>query len=160
MAGNITIKYGTNGQAFTLTLASLADAAARESTAISEISNVSIDALVFLKVTVGTPLASDKAVYVYAYGTVDQGTNYSDGATGTDAAITLTSPPNMRLIGVISTPTASTAYKGGPFSVAAAFGGVLPEKWGIVVLNKTGAALNATEANHSKLYQDIIAQYT
>jgi hypothetical protein len=97
-------------------------------------------------------------VNIYAYGTSDGGTNFSDGATGTDGTITLTSPPNMRLIGVLNTTANAVTYKGGPFSVAQAFGGVLPALWGIVIENKSGAALDATEANHLKIYQGLLAQ--
>jgi hypothetical protein len=37
-------------------------------------------------------------------------------------------------------------------SVAAAFGGILPRKWGIVVRNYTGFALSATEGDMSYTY--------
>jgi hypothetical protein len=43
-------------------------------------------------------------------------------------------------------------------SVAAAFGGVLPERWGIIVENKTGGALDSTEGNHAKLWQGVLGQ--
>jgi len=43
-------------------------------------------------------------------------------------------------------------------SVAAAFGGSLPPKWDVIVENKTGAALDSTEANHVKKYIGILAQ--
>jgi hypothetical protein len=152
--------FGTNGQAITCTLASLASSATagRESTVIDNTTNLFLDVLVSLtvKLQAGTP-ANDKAVYVYAYGTVNDGTDYTDGATGSDAAFTPTDPPNVRLIGVISAPASAGTYKGGPFSVAAAFGGVLPAKWGIVVRNYTGIALSATEGDHKKLYQGVYA---
>lgn len=90
---------------------------------------------------------------VYAYGTADGGSNYSEGATGSDAGITLTSPPNVKLIGIINVVANSTTYKSGPFSVAQAFGGVLPEKWGIIVENKTAATLDASVG--SAIYQGV-----
>ena len=93
--------------------------------------------------------------YVYAYGTVDDGTTYSDTATGADAAITLSDPPNVRPIGVVSIPVQNTQYKAGPFSVAAAFGGILPAKWGIIIRNYCGIALTATAGNHSALWQGV-----
>lgn len=151
------IDYGTNGQTITITLASLANAGQRESTAIDNTTNKYLDALVMLKMKTHASSAStgDKAIYVYAYGTVDNGTTYTDTATGSDAAITLTSPPNMRLLGVINAPTAATTYKGGPWSVAAVFGGILPAKWGIVVENKTGFSLDATGGSFVAQYQGI-----
>lgn len=156
---DIKTKYGSHSQALTITIASLANNAARESTVVDNGTNLFLDALVSLKIKTGagTPGAGP-VVNVYAYGTVNDGTDYSDGATGSDAAITLTSPPNVRLIGVINTPAASTTYKGGPFSVAAAFGGVLPAKWGIIIENKEGQTLDATGGNHSATYQGVLAQ--
>jgi hypothetical protein len=162
MAGDIKQKYGTGNQAITCTLASLADSAlaGRASTAIDNSALFFMDALVFVIVKTAGTMAGDKAVYLYAYGTSDGGTNYSDGIGGTDAAFTMTDPPNVRFLGVISTPVTATTYKGGPFSVAAAFGGVLPEKWGIFVRNRSGAALDATEGSHAKFYQGVHGQYT
>lgn len=159
-----TIKslYGSNGQAITITLTSLANAsgvngAGRASTAIDNTANLFLDALVSLKIkTSASALANDKAVYVYAYGTSDGGTDYTDGITGSDAAFTATNPPNVRLIGVINAVASSTTYVGGPFSVAAAFGGVLPDHWGIFVVNFTGQSLDASVA--SAWYQGVQAQ--
>jgi hypothetical protein len=143
-----TIKqlYGTSAQAITCTITTLASSATacRASTAVDNTTNLYLDALVQVNVTLGaTATANDKCVYVWAYGTADGGTTYTDGVTGTDAAFTRTDPPNLKLIGVLNTPTASTAYKSGPMSVAAAFGGVLPDHWGVVVQNYSGSAFTA-----------------
>lgn len=152
---NIKEAFGT-ASSFTLTLASLASSATagRESTAVDNTTDLFLDALVYVKVTLqaGTP-ANDKAVYVYAYGSHD-GTNYPDAVTGTDAAITLNDPTQLRLIGVISAPTSAGVFDG-LFSVAAAFGGVLPPKWGIVVRNYTGIALSATAGDHAAGYRGV-----
>ena len=124
--------YGTS-TAITITLASLAhsDNAGRESTAVDNGTNKFIDALVQIKVKLaaGTPSA-DRTVYVYAYGSED-GTTYTDNATGSDAAITLTDPPNAKLIGAIRCPAAGAlTYESSPMSVAKAFDWILPRKWG------------------------------
>lgn len=141
-----TIKslYGTS-TSITITLASLASGSSRESAAVDNTTNLFLDALVYLAIPLatGTP-AGDKAIYVYAAGSED-GTNYGDNATGSDAAITLRSPTNLRLIGVINTPdSGAVTYKSHPISVAAAFGGFLPRKWSIIVQNATGLALGTT----------------
>lgn len=149
--------YGTNGQTITLTGTSLGSAAARQSTVVSNTTDLFIDTLVSVKTKTGTPLSSDKAIYVYAYGSVDGGSTYPDAVTGSDAAYTMISPTNLKLIGIINAPTASTAYQAGPWSVAAAFGGLLPEKWGVVIQNVTGAALSATAGDHVLLYQGVYA---
>ena len=151
---NILTKYGTSNQSITCTLTSLANNGQRGSTAVDNSSNQFMDALVFLKLkSASSGVSSVGYVNIYAYGTADGGTNYSDGVSGSDAGVTLTSPPNMRLIGQINMGANSTIYYGGPFSVAQAFGGVLPEKWGVVVENKTGQSFDATTA--SVWYQGV-----
>lgn len=156
---DIKSKFGSQNQTITLTIASLANNGQRESSVIDNTSNLFLDALVQLKIkSAAASTSSTGVVNVYAYGTVDGGTTYSDSATGSDAGITLTSPPNMRLIGVVNVVANSTTYKSHPMSVAAAFGGVLPDKWGIVIENKTGATLDATAGNHAAIYQGIYAQ--
>ena len=149
--------FGTS-TALTLTLASLAQAAARESTAVDNSTDKFLDVLVQLniKLQTGTP-ASDKAINIYVYGSED-GTDYTDNASGSDAAITLRDPTNLRLIDIINTPdSGGLTYKSHPLSIAAAFGGVMPRKWGIVVENKTNIAFSATEGDHTKEYSGIFA---
>ena len=158
MATDLKAKFGTSNQSITITLASLGSGSSRASTVIDNSSNVFLDALVFLNIKSGASgVSSTGYCSVYAYGTSDGGTNYTENASGSDAAITLTAPTNLRLIGVVNVVANATTYKAGPFSVAQAFG-VLPEKWGIVVTNGSGAALDATEGNHLKIYQGVLAQ--
>lgn len=153
--------FGTANQAITITLNSLASSATagRESTVISNTTNLFRDALVSVLIkmpSTGTP-ADSKAVYVYAYGTADGGSNYTDGVTGSDAAFTHPDPPNLKLIGIISCPANTNTYKGGPFSVAQAFGGVLPASWGIVVRNHTGLTLDSSgcSAHYQGVYETV-----
>lgn len=154
---DIKAKFGTSNQAITCTITSLANNGQRQSTAVDNSSNLFLDALVTVIVkTAGSGTSSTGYVAVYAYGTADGGTNYSDGASGSDGSITLTSPPNVKFLGVINAVANSTTYKGGPFSVAAAFGGVLPEKWGIIIQNTTGGTLDASVG--SAHYQGILNQ--
>jgi len=137
--------YGTNNQSITCTITSLANNGQRQSTAVDNSSNDWLDALVFVKIkSAAASTSASGYINVYAYGTADGGTTYSDAASGTDGSITLTNPPNMRLIGVINVVANSTTYDGGPFSVAGAFGGTLPDHWGIVIENKSGATLDAS----------------
>jgi hypothetical protein len=146
--------------AITITLASLAATSARESNTVDNTTNLLLDALVRLRVKVDTTApANDKAVYVYAWGIIDSSatpaaTAYPDAVTGSDAAITLQSPTQLRLIGVLNTPSASTTYKSEPLSVAGAFGGSLPPKWGIVVSNSS-AVLTAVAGDHALEYVGV-----
>jgi hypothetical protein len=159
MASTVKSLFGGT-TAITCTLASLASGSARESTAIDNTSNLYIDAALQLafKLQAGAP-SGDKVINVYVYGSVD-GTNYSDNATGADAAVTLRSPTNLIPVLSIQCPDAGAlTYKDIVASVAAAFpGGILPPKWGIVIENKTGVAFSATEGDHTKQYRGIHAQ--
>lgn len=148
--------YGTNGQAITITLASLAASATvgRASTAVDNTSNLYADALVILYVTTGT-VSGNKQVLLYAYGTVNGGTDFTEGVTGTDAGFTRNDPTNLRLVATVQCPTNSINYEAGPFSIAAAFGGILPQKWGIAVFNDTGAALSSSSSTNQALYQGL-----
>lgn len=154
---DVKIEYQST-QNFTLTLASLSSSATagRESTAVDNTTNKYLDAICQVSVALqtGTP-GNDKCIYIYAYGSVD-GTNYTDNATGSDAAITLRDPTNLRLVSTIPAPDAGAlTYESQPFSIAQAFGGILPPKWGIVVRNYTGITLSATEANHFYKYRGV-----
>lgn len=142
--------------ALTITVASLATASSRASTAVSNSTNLYLDALVTVKVKTGASgTASTGYLTVYAYGSIDGGTSYSDGVTGTDAAFTVATANNLRMLGVVNAVANATTYTSVPFSVAQAFGGTLPEKWGIVISNNTGGTLDATGGNHAITYQGV-----
>jgi hypothetical protein len=161
MAGDIKAKFGTNNQTITVSVASLTNTSARQSTEIDNTTNVFTDALVSVKVKSGAASTSSTGtINVFAFATTDGGTTRTENAGATDAAITLTVPTNARLIGVINVVANATTYYGGPFSVAAAFGGVLPDHWGVIIENKSGGTLDTTAGNHLVTYQGVYAQYT
>lgn len=128
----------------TCTIDSLASSATvgRASTAVDNSTNLYLDALVEVKIVLaaGSP-ASDQVVYVYAYDSVD-GTNYAEAVTGTDAGYTIDSPTVLPLLGLIPFPAGGVTRRSRAMSVATAFGGVMPSKWGIVVVNFTGLAFS------------------
>ncbi|MCZ2077901.1 MAG: hypothetical protein LC130_23220 [Bryobacterales bacterium] len=149
----LAASYGTS-TAFTITLNSLAASASagRESTAIDNTSNLYVDALVsvWLTLAAGTP---SLGIYVYVYGSED-GTNYPDAITGSDAAYTLKSPTNLTLLKPIWTATSGgLLWRMNPMGIAWAFGGILPRKWGIVVLNNTSRA--AASSGNGATYTGI-----
>ena len=158
---DIKTAYGTNGQIITITLTSLADSstAGRECTVVSNTSDKFLDVLIMgkLKTQNAGSISAPSAAFVYAYGSTDAGATYPDTVTGADAAITLNSPTQLKLLGVIYAAAINTQYKGGPWSLAALFGGRMPEKWGIVVVNDTGTALTATSTDHVFQYQGVYA---
>lgn len=153
-------QYGSGNQAISVTIDGLANDAKRESVAVDNSTNCFLDALVH--VTIATNTASDstgdKSVYIYAYGTADGGAAYSGNASGSDAVFG-TDPQqlgNCRLIGVVYAPTQNRIYKSDLMSVASAFGGTLPQRWGIIVHNKTGQTLKTSDC--SAVYQGLCAQ--
>lgn len=128
----------------TITLNSLANNSARQSAVVDNSTNKYLDALVggTFKTATGT-LASPGYINVYAYALTD-GTNYSGGASGSDAAYTLPTYKQLVLLGTVYINTANVVENMSPKSVAAAFGGTLPQKWGIVVENQSGLTLDAS----------------
>jgi hypothetical protein len=156
MAVTSTTVYG-GVVALTITLASLANSATagRQSTVVDNTSDVAIDSIVQVKVTTGTTPTNGNLIQVWAFGTAD-GTNYSGGAGTTDAGFTPTNVNNMRLLESFTvTSTSNITYVSGSHSIANAFGGTMPRKWGIFVLNNSGVALNATAGNHSVQYSPV-----
>jgi hypothetical protein len=122
-----------------------------QSTAVDNSSFLYNDALVTVNATTGSAALATGVIEVYAYASMD-GTTYTDGGaavtaypvTGTSGAVVLPSPHNCRLLGIINANIASKPFISAPMSVANAFGGVLPVKWGIIVLNKTSTTAGTT----------------
>lgn len=156
----LEMKYGTEAQAITITLASLGNGSVRASTVVDNTTNLFLDALVQLQLKSGASgVSASGFVNVYAYGTVDFALPlYPEGITGTDGAITLTVPTNLKPITSINMVANATSYTSEPFLISAAFGGVMPSHWGIVVENQSGGAFDTTEGNHLKFYQGILGQ--
>ena len=152
----LTPVYGTK-VTMTMTLASLASdtnlVAGRESTAVDQKdTDDAIDCLVGGKVRTGTSPTASRQIEVWLYGSYDD-TTFSGGATGSDANLTPSEKTLMKLLTVI--PTGNTSdkdYQWGPFSVAQAFGGMLPVQWGVYIVHNTGVNLNATGGNHEIEY--------
>lgn len=139
------IKYGTS-TAITITLNSLASSATagRQATVIDNSTNLFDDVLVTTIISTGT-VSSPVSVNVYVSGSED-GTNYDQDSAvigATDAAYTIDSPTNLKLAKVINCSTSTKVYNA-VFNVAGLFGGVMPRKWTVVVVQQTGGALAAS----------------
>lgn len=138
----------------TCTLASLATSvgavAGRESTAQdNKDTDDAVDALVGGKVTVGTTPTVNTQIEIWAYGSYDD-VSFSGGASGSDAALTPSDKSLMKLLCVIPSvaATSNVTHTWGPFSIAQAFGGMVPPRWGIWISHNTGVNLNSTAGNH------------
>src|SRR5688572_18237888 len=127
--------YGTT-TAMTITLTGLASdanlVAGRQSTvAANSATDDAVDALVGGKITTGTTPTTARQIEVWAFGSYDD-TEYTGGAGGSDAALTPDTKSLLKLLTIIPTvATSDKAYRWGPYSVAQAFGGYMPENWGI-----------------------------
>ena len=152
---DIKQKYGTSAQALTITLASLANSSLRQSTYVDNATLVFLNALVTASITLASSgVSSNGVINIYAYGSTDGGTSYSSGASGSDASYGA-EKLNLLLVASLDANTNSEVVST-TFDIASAFGGVMPERWGLVVENSTGAALSAT--GHSIKYQGIYGQ--
>lgn len=154
---DLKTKYGADGTALTITLASLANAARRQSVYVDNATDLFLNALVMAKLkTASSGVSATGYINIYAYASTDGGTIYSGQATGTDAAHTA-EKANLVLVASL-TANANSMDLSAAFDIASAFGGALPKRWGVVVENQTGAALDATGGNHSITYQGVQAQ--
>ena len=165
MATILTTTYDsvTDTSALTITLASLATSSGllvgRESTAVTNVSNLFVDAYLSGQITTGTsPTAGSIEVWLYALTKhVASTPSYPSPVTGTDAGITFVAETKLRVLvdSIATNTTSNTAYSIRPVSVASLCGGIMPLKWGVVVISSSGVALNSTGSNHWIQYQGI-----
>ena len=149
-ASDVKQAYGSTQTLTVTNLHSLASSATVcwNGAVIDNTSDLYRDAIVGVVIDfANTTPASDKAVYVYAYGGIESGV-YTQPFAGTEGTVTLTNisttGQNQRLIGVVAYETQDAVIESQPMSVAAAFGGELPPFWGIVICNLSGAAFAAS----------------
>ena len=106
-----------------------------------------------------TAPANDKAVYVYVYPMWYDGSTWyftSGGTTtfpsGANSTYTIASPNNLRLLGVLSYTTTNMVLQD-QFILSNAFGSTMPDAFGLVIVDFSGAALSTT--NH-RIYYSLI----
>lgn len=153
-----TVIFGTL-TTITLTLTSLASdtnlVAGAASTAITQNgTDNAIDSLFGGKITLGAGTTNNRQVEVWLYASYD-GTNYTGGASGTDGNLTPQEKTLFKLLQIIPTVSTNTTYAFGTFSVAQAFGGMIPSKWGVYVVHNTGVSLSSTASNHGFFYYPV-----
>ena len=146
-----SIQYGTP-TAITMTLAALASdanlVAGRASAAVDNTTELAVDYVLGGKITLGTTPVVSRQIEIWLYGRYD-GVEYSGGATGSDANLTPDDKTCLELVKIIPTiATSNKTYHWGVRSVAACFGGIIPDKWGVYIVHNTNVALNATGTNH------------
>ena len=106
-----------------------------------------------------TAPANDKAVYVYVYPMWYDGSTWyftSGGTTtfpsGANSTYTIASPNNLRLLGVLSYTTTNMVLQD-QFILSNAFGSTMPDAFGLVIVDFSGAAIHTT--NH-RIYYSLI----
>lgn len=137
--------------AITMTLTSLANAAAWASTVVDNTTNVYLDAL--LRIQTKGQASGTSTLDVYVYSALAD-TIYTDGASGTDGTFTAANRFNARYLCSVLLNAATSAVQF-ETSVAQAFGGIMPSKWGLIVVNSSGAALSATAGDHVIEFEGI-----
>lgn len=134
---------------FTITLASLANAAGRQSTMINNSSNYPA-AIVCLKIESGAvapTVGLTYDIYLLRGDDASSSTYRTDGAGASDAAITI---ENAKILGSIVVTATTNKNFYAEFDTWPL--GPLGPEWGIAVVNRSAQALNATEGNHFKGY--------
>lgn len=151
MATEIKDKFATSA-ALTITLASLADGAGRQSTLVDNSTARYQEILIYVKCKMGSsaPNANSILEIYLLRGDKDAATEHlSDGAGASDAALT---PLNAQLVGALrnkASPSAGDVLHGeflihrpGP-------------KWGIAIFNRAGISFDSTGSNHWIRYVGI-----
>jgi hypothetical protein len=133
----------------TWTGTSLANGSARESTVIDNTSNRYRDVL--LRFQHKGQASGTNYIDWYVYEALGD-TTYTDGATGSDAAFTAANRLNSRYLGSIRC-NATTATQG-CLKLSDVFN-TIPDKWGLIGINNTGAALSATGGDHVIEYEGV-----
>jgi len=150
-----TTTYGTRA-ALTITLASLGNGSYRESTEVDNSTDKAVDGVLHGKITTGTTPTSGNTLTIYLAGS-DGTTARVGNLTGTDSTITPAGEQTQfeiaRIIPIDG--TSNHTYEVYVGSIAALFGGVMPKKFSVIVLNGSGVALNATGSNHEINYTPI-----
>ena len=140
---------GTRTELTTTALNSLASATFVSAGTITHNTNQPIDVMIEVTATPGT-VSGNKQMLVYAKASLD-GTNQT---TGPETGTTVTDEPNLYFVGALPLNTNSTTQRR-VFTLAGAYGGVLPYASEIVLRNDSGAALNASGG--SVYYSEISA---
>lgn len=157
--GQLQVVYG----AFTTVAGSLAaapsDASLVSGYAVAQIDNNTAGALDYLisgKTTTGSAVEA-RQIQVWLYSDVDASA-YTGNATGGGAILTAGTAErtNMRFLTSIYVDNAANhTYEWGPYSVAEAYGGFVPGRFGIWQVHNAGDPLNATHANSRVVYRTV-----
>jgi len=131
---------------FTITLASLANATARQSTLLTNSSNYP-GALLYFRIKSNAAPTAGSVYEIYLLRADETPTLADDNAGASDAAITIENSP---LLGTIVLTATATKNFYGVFDTSVL--GPLGPKWGIAVKNSSGQTVSTTEGDHGYEY--------
>jgi hypothetical protein len=132
---------------FTITLNGLASGGARSALKVENQNSRYIDAICQFKLKPAAGSFGDRyGVYFFAWGAADDVSPvFPAGVTGLDETVAVALETlTLRPIGSLYVAGSGTVISP-PFSVAPAFGNVLPPVWGVMVINRCGVALDVTD---------------
>ena len=149
----VNVAYGTDTQMTVTNLNSLASSATAgwQSARVDNTSALALDYIISVKLAfANTATANDKAAYVWistafydgsAWFHDDQGT--ATLPTGSEGTTTIASPHNLKLLGILNYTTADSILQG-TYLLSNAVGQYMPSGFSIIIINFTGAALDAS----------------
>lgn len=149
MANEIKDLFGSS-TALTITIASLTTGSGRQSDIVDNTSVRYGRLVLYVKVkNASSGVTANSVVEVYLIRDDNNGTNHrSDAAGASDAALTTLNSPLIGIIRNGASPNSATIY--GEFVVDSP-----GPKWGIAIVNRTGATLDSTGSNHWARYLGI-----
>jgi len=127
-------------------LSSLASATYAVGPTINHATNDPLDVLVTVSCTTGTTPTGNKQVVVFAKASID-GTTFGSGP---ESGTATTNEADLHYVG--SVPMNDTSAHQKVFSLAAAFGGVLPAASKLVFKNDLGVVLTAAEVKTAEVW--------
>lgn len=163
MTTTVKPHYGTP-TAITCTTTSLGSSssllAGRQSAQIDNTADLAVDALLGGTIaTTGTPTAGG-VIEVWLFGSWDGGTTRTAGMGTSDANITPSTVSDKVLLAPAITlqqdNTTARTFTFGPISVAEAFGGVMPDHWGVFIVHNVGTTLGATALKYTPVQYDNV----
>jgi hypothetical protein len=149
--------YGST-TAITITAASLGNGSYQQSASIDNTSALMWGAFLLWKIKTGAAGVSatgSASLYFYGY----DGTNFSSGASGSNASFTPILQSNLVLLDTIYVSANAQTPDPRIIDVTSVPGLLMQyQKWGIILFNNTGAALDATAGNFLFNYQPLNPQ--
>lgn len=163
MSTTVRPKYGT-ATAIACTTTSLASdtnlLAGRQSDQVDNTADLAVDALLGGTIATTSTPTTGSVIEIWVWGSWDNGTTRSAAAGASDANLSLATQGVKLMLANIHTinqdNTTARTHTFGPLSVAACFGGTMPDHWGVFIVHNTGQTLGATALKYRPVqYENV-----